>query len=303
MTVRIFRSTDTSAPTLSGTAGDLTNLLDKCLADGYGSKTALGWAKEFTGSNKRVYRPASGNRFRLRVDDSGTSQARVIGYESMSDVDTGTNGFPTNAQVSGGLYWGKSTTANATTRDWILIGNDTFFILFVNSASASLFSTAIAMCFGDFTSYKSGDAFNTIIIGSTTADSTTNNVSVLSATAAAGTGVYVARSYTQSGTSINCGKHAGADFGNGMTVMCAATNVYPDAISGGMMLNRVYISESAALPRRGYLPGVWTHLHTLASGPAHGDTWTGDTDAAGKTFEMVKFAASSGCVIETSNTW
>lgn len=303
MTVRIYRSTDGSAPTLSGTVGDLTNLLDKILADGYGSKTALGWAKEFTGTNKRVYRPASGNRFRLRVDDTGTTQARTIGYESMTDVDTGTGGFPTNAQVSGGLYWGKSTVASATTRDWIAIGTGTFFILFVNSASQAAWTTAIAMCFGDFVSYKSGDAFNTLIIGSTAADSTTNNVSTLSATAAAQTGMYVARSYTQSGGSLNCGKHAANNFMNAATVMCAASSTYPDAISNGLLLSRLWVSEGNALARRGYIPGVWTHCHTLASGPAHGDTWTGSGDFAGKTFEMVRFAAASGACIETSNTW
>jgi hypothetical protein len=37
-TVRLFRSTDTGAPSLSGTAGALIALLDACLKDGYNSK-------------------------------------------------------------------------------------------------------------------------------------------------------------------------------------------------------------------------------------------------------------------------
>jgi hypothetical protein len=38
-TVRVFRSTDTGAPTLSNVAGTLIAVLDGCLADGYGSVT------------------------------------------------------------------------------------------------------------------------------------------------------------------------------------------------------------------------------------------------------------------------
>jgi hypothetical protein len=33
---------------------------------------------------------------------------RASGYESMSDVNTGTGPFPTAAQVAGGGYWEKS---------------------------------------------------------------------------------------------------------------------------------------------------------------------------------------------------
>ena len=49
----------------------------------------------------------------LRVDDSGTTVARVRMYETMSDIDTGTNPAPTDAKVNGGLYWWKSDAASA----------------------------------------------------------------------------------------------------------------------------------------------------------------------------------------------
>ena len=35
--VRVYQSTDTGAPAVSGTAGALITLLDACLQDGYGS--------------------------------------------------------------------------------------------------------------------------------------------------------------------------------------------------------------------------------------------------------------------------
>ncbi|MGE3907973.1 MAG: hypothetical protein AB7K36_01385, partial [Chloroflexota bacterium] len=55
-TTRIYRSTDSGAPVLTGQAGSLLNLLDKCLVDGYGSKAAAGWSRPYTGTNKTAYR-------------------------------------------------------------------------------------------------------------------------------------------------------------------------------------------------------------------------------------------------------
>lgn len=114
MTVTIYRSSDASAPGLTGQAGSLIGVLDACLVNGYGAKAAAGWAKEFSGTNLAVYRAPSGNRLRIRVNDTGTTVARVVGYETMTDVDTGVNPFPTAAQVSGGLYVRKSETADST---------------------------------------------------------------------------------------------------------------------------------------------------------------------------------------------
>lgn len=49
MTVRVFRSTDASAPALSGRPGSFVSLLDACLVDGYTGKPAAGWTKPYTG--------------------------------------------------------------------------------------------------------------------------------------------------------------------------------------------------------------------------------------------------------------
>lgn len=73
------------------------------------------WSKPFTGVNKAVFRSTDVQSYGhyLRLDDSGTMTARVVGYESMTDVDTGTGPFPTAAMVAGGGYVHKSTSANA----------------------------------------------------------------------------------------------------------------------------------------------------------------------------------------------
>jgi ABC-type glutathione transport system ATPase component len=64
-----------------------------------------GWEKVFSGTNKAVYRaPATpdGCRMYLRVDDTVGRNMRVVGYETMGDVDTGGMPFPTGTQLSGG---------------------------------------------------------------------------------------------------------------------------------------------------------------------------------------------------------
>lgn len=74
------------------------------------------WSKPFTGVNKAVFRSTDVQSYGhyLRLDDSGTMTARVVGYESMTDADTGTGPFPTAAMIAGGGYVHKSTSANSS---------------------------------------------------------------------------------------------------------------------------------------------------------------------------------------------
>jgi hypothetical protein len=91
-------------------------------------RAPLGWTIAFTGTNIRVYKapnPFAPSPY-IRVDNSTTSaQSRVRGYTTMSGLDTGTNPFPTEAQVAGGAYAHHS--ASAFTRDWAVVGDGTSF--------------------------------------------------------------------------------------------------------------------------------------------------------------------------------
>ena len=74
MTVRVYSSTDASAPVLTGQVGSLIAVLDACLVNGYGTKTAAGWTKPFAdASNTAVYRSGSGSRAFFRFFDDGTA--------------------------------------------------------------------------------------------------------------------------------------------------------------------------------------------------------------------------------------
>lgn len=302
MTVRVYHSTDSSAPVLSGTAGALITVLDAILVNGYGSKAAVGWTKSYSGTNLAAYRQSVGsNQFYLRVDDTGTTSARVIGYESMSDVNTGTAGFPTEAQFSGGLYHHKSSAASSAARPWFAVSNGKMFY-FVSSSDGT--NLLVMFAFGDITSYKSADAYHTLILaGSTSATGGANGAATTSALSSSSTGHYMTRSYTQTGSSITIGKHidsvkttTGTIGGSGMA--------YPTLPDSALHMCPIYIHESAISVVRGELPGVLAPLHNKPLTSL--DTFSGSGVYAGKTFEAIAVnnGGSTGqLMFEISDTW
>ena len=304
MTVTIYKSTDGSAPVLSGQAGKLVDLLDAILVNGYGAKPSQGWSIAYTDTNKRVYRlPTGTTQFYLRVDDTGTTDGRLRGWEVKADINdsvdaNNTGPFPTDAQVSGGLYMYKSSTANATARAWQCYGNGKIFYLNIDVAGDG--STLRAMAFGDFTSYKSGDAYNCIIIAN---NSVAGARFPLLSNNSALTGHYVPRSYTQSGGSLNVGKHSAQE--GGTSGMGYAGITYPNAADTMLYIGRVVIHEVTGYVQRGFLPGCWSPCH--ARPIAHFDTYAGAGALSGKTFESINSWEGSigACQVhyETSDTW
>lgn len=100
-----------------------------------------GWEKVYSKTNVAAYRsldPAS-SKMLLRVDDTNAQFARVVGYESMSDVDTGAGPFPTAVQISGGGYWAKSNAASTALNTWALFADSRFFLF-----NAAISSYAVA---------------------------------------------------------------------------------------------------------------------------------------------------------------
>ena len=326
MTVRVYRSTDASAPTLNGTVGALCTVLDAVLVNGYGSQTAAGWSIAYTGTNLRAYRMAtSGNTgFYLDVNDAAPAtakEARVRGYETMSALSTGTGPFPTTAQSTNGIFLRKSNTADSTARPWAIIADGSVFYLFTEAGD--LTGATLAFMFGDFFSYKASDAYRCAIIGRMTENvssvSVENFVSgTWSTFSTVNTGHYAARSFTALGGSKTFGKHfdvtKGAVYSNsggamycgyGSTNSSGANLVYPNPPDNGLYLGPVWLHHDGAV--RGYLKGIWCPLHYRPLG--QGDTFTGSGNLAGESFvvQVVQLADSTtvpGQVcIETSDTW
>lgn len=154
------------------------------------------------------------------------------------------------------------------------------------------------MGFGDFPSYRSGDVFNTILIGS--ANPSSHALQTLSASfTSALVGHYVARTHAQTGTSVPCNKGADSFKGAAQTSMGVAGQAYPAPADGGLYVSPVWISENSTV--RGVLPGIYAPLH--ARPLATGDIWVPTGDLAGKTFEAINAPGSSQMFFEISDTW
>jgi hypothetical protein len=269
MALTVFKSTDPSAPVLSGTVGSLVALLDACLVNGYGSKAALGWGRPFSATNSAVYRAASGNQHYLQVADNGTDtngarMANGIGFETMSAYNTGTGLFPTAAQLANGNFWLKSQTLDAVARAWTLIGDAKTFYLFANANGAGFNWNPYG--FGEFTSYKSADAYNTFICAG--AGSSPNFVvtglaspQTIGTAAAITAGFYAARSYTQIGTSQALNSLSPLN-----TTACLGSTgiIYPNAADSGLYLAPLMIAEAlTGGPVRGRFRGAFVPMHAM----------------------------------------
>lgn len=368
ITVVRYESTDAGAPVLTGEAGTLVFLLDKCLVDGYGSVTltsltqaagiatgttaaahgfqidqvvllagatpaaynglvrvltvtttaftfaidaataspasgtittkrpSLGWSKPFSATNQAAYRqPAGSNQMYLFVDDalSGTTQrnAYVRGFETMSDLVTGTGAFPTTAQLANGDACYKSATQDSVARAWTLVGDGKLFYLFTRPYSTGAPTAANTLAFGDFGSYKPGDAYNTLLIARSTAGTATNGSSADAgdwmsrlevSNSVVGNGHYLPRSYTQISTGIGFYK-IGSAVGSGSAQLTAAgPNTagsavschcisgrcgmdYPSPVDNGYHIAPIQVGELSFY--RGLLPGVYQPMHDAAAIP------------------------------------
>lgn len=320
-TVKHFHSDMSGSPTLNGVAGSLIAVLDACLVDGFGLKTAdsvtvsggiatatfstghsfepdvialvtgatpaglngekrvlttstnvitfdatdiadgtatgtitikiapAGWEKPFSGTNLAAYRSTdvTGTRMFLRVAD-GTTTARVVGYESMSDVNTGERAFPLNAQVAGGGYIPKANAANATARAWTMIADARTFWLHIHTATTNLGNSGCVWGFGDFDSLKSGDPFACALQCAQTDVATLTSTNQQAAESFGSTlaGPFAPRSFTGLGGSVQL-DHAqesnNSSSGISGATASATTPAYPNGPNNGLVVTRKLVVE------------------------------------------------------------
>jgi hypothetical protein len=319
MPVTVYKSTDGSAPVLNGNAGSLCTVLDAILVNGYGAKSAAGWAIEFTGTNKRIYRPPSGAlRGRYRIQDDAPRaapfndgrEARMKGSEAASAIDTQTNLFPTVAQFTNGLFLRKSATADATARPWVCIADARTMYFYAYTGDYTGYA---GFMMGEYYSLKSSsDAFNGMVIGRTIEQiaatpvplATQEGIHVLSAVTALSLGHFVPRDSSEvSASAVNVGKHGNAAHS---AITLVGLTQYPNPVDAGLYLSQVWLHEPGANAAiRGRLRGFWHFLHPVGSDVNDGDTWSGSGPLAGKTFMAIKPTPDGLGVIvmETSDTW
>ncbi|MGV0949345.1 MAG: hypothetical protein ACOYB3_01645 [Azonexus sp.] len=322
----VYSSSDTGAPTCTGEVGSLVALLDACLVNGYGAKAAAGWTKPYTGANKAVFKQGAGScGFYLRVQDDapgtgGAREARITGYEVMTDVDTGVNSFP--MAISGqGLNSGaiaahnarKSDTADAVTRPWYVFADSMTVYFWASPSYPTIIHNLSLWGFGDFYSYAPGttDAYRCFLAGhdreqapalqqdygATLARGTLAPGTWLRATSALNP--VVARPYGGIGYSTVFSTMGDYTTGN-LEAYCAGNVQCPNPANGGVHLNRWRVAMPGNFQIRGTMRGFYQWGHSINDIDS-GTTFNGSGEFAGKTFMAVKTVF--GCpIFEISDT-
>jgi hypothetical protein len=134
----------------------------------------LGWEKAFSGTNLAAYRGIDGDWVRpyLRIDDTNTYPLYARLYESMSDINTGDNPVPTEAQFAYGLNWKKSNTASTAVRAWAIIGDGRFFYFGVDTTGANRWSW---YCTGALAQSLETDIYAVVLTGNTATGNATDH--------------------------------------------------------------------------------------------------------------------------------
>lgn len=233
-----------------------------------GGTNAQSYVSQATvGANAESYTPRP-----LQVVDNaatagGAKEAQLWAYESITSDQNGTARWPTTAQLTNGMCLRKSTSADTVVRAWTLFGDEKSFDFEPQPEVTTDQGNGYGFYFGYFPSEKSGDAYNTILLG----HSTFNNVNVgtvqgnhglapFSVTPAAGVG-YVPRIYNQAGTSAQAALVGAVNAATISAMGGVAYITYPNPSNGALYTQRVRIVDGAG-SLRGRLPGIHALLHS-----------------------------------------
>lgn len=302
----VYRDTDPSAPILTGTVGALTALLDACLVNGYGSKSAAGWTKPYTSTNAVVYLQGGSapNRY-FQVDDNGpgaggAKEARLYPFETMTAYNTGTGTMSAGGSIVAASTFTvlrKSTTADSTPRQWVLFADTKTVYLFVMAGDFA--NVYYGYWFGDFYSFKSGDNFKYGILSRVSENNATalnGDLFVVGYAGALNT-VNLARASTGVAGSIVGSQTGDATLeANGNNFGPLTGNLqYPHGPDGGFYLCPLYLNEGGVniTVIRGKHRGAWHCVHA-SSYFTDGNVINGTGPYAGRTFMIVKPSATSG---------
>lgn len=278
------------------------------------SKAApAGWQELFAGSlaNVIALKPSvvEATGCVLRVDDTGTINARVRAYEAMSDISTGVGMTPLESQAAGGLWWPKSATANATARAWILVADARGFYLAVAPAGGDRYTLLFA---GDIASLKSGDAYGYLLTGNQADQTSASSVPdgcVGYSHRNARTGAYLVRAYTAIGQSTGA-QRLGAHHNGSTADVYAGTagyslGDYPNGANNGLLTGAL---ELHAAGLRGTLPGLLHPVQDCGTSFATGATVDGTDDLAGRRLLAIRTGPPAGgtvgtVFIDTTGNW
>lgn len=250
------------------------------------------WQKVYAATNRAVYRSTDvlspGHYF--RIDDAGAQTARVRGYESMTDVDTGVGPFPTDAMMSGGGYLWKSQNTGATAVQYRIFCDPRFVILAISAGTANgpTFFESAPFGFGDPIHLSpSGDAWCTLVSygwNSIASPSTANLAASTDSGVSNASQIAVCRALSGLGGSVmqnprpfvgTTGQRSGTD---------AMLGTMPSEVDGQIKFSRMFLRDAETnKPPRSVVPGVLYLPQTGASAVlSQGDLLAGAGELNGR---------------------
>jgi len=306
-----YKSTDASAPVLTGQAGSLVALLDAILVNGYGSKAAAGWSIKLTATNARAYRMSASAkaRYDLYVLDDGVNGGSSTrqGYVRMFEDCTSLASPGGGVNAVGGGYVRKSVSTDATARSWVAVADARTLILYV--ATGDTAGVSMGVYVGEIYSYTPNDAWQACLIPRDDGNgSGGEKISYYNGAGGQGlTGGHIARNHL--GIAPPAGGIPIMKWGSIMSSGSVPGYLtFPHPPDGGLWMSQFLVGHQqyGQYGLRGHLRGLWQVLHPGGTFN-EGDTFSGVGAMAGKTFYLFgtfNATSSSGGAIalETSDT-
>jgi hypothetical protein len=176
----------------------------------------------------------------------------------MTDIDTGTDPFPTELQVAGGAYIRKSSVASTTGRPWTLVSDDRAFYLTIINDGTSIIKTSN---FGDINSFSTGTTTWDCTLS--TGQTNTGSASLGYCDGATSPAVtWIPRLISGVAGAVRCSRVA-------LGTLSASTGItYPCPVVGGIVASRgVLVAEGAATlnVRRGEMAGYVLFINNCAA--------------------------------------
>ena len=136
-------------------------------------RAGAGWEKAYSDVAKAAYRIPDllSSRSYLRIDDTDARCARVRGFESMSDIDTGEAPFPTFAQLAAESFTAvKSSSGDATAVPWVVAADGRQVLFFAAWHHNAYPWSHDALRFGDAAPFDAADVHCCVISASASID-------------------------------------------------------------------------------------------------------------------------------------
>ena len=175
--VTVFRWDDAGAPQLpNGKPSEIIDILTKCLVDGYGDKTPIGWTRPFydAGTQAAAFRNSvaaggSGGYAKIFSNDGSDSNhalMRTTHAASMTDISTlFRQGFTQAFQA-------KSGTTTSKMDKWVLVGTATaFYFIIVSNVPGMNGGYGVNIFAGDLYTLLPNDAGRFVTVTGNAGDS------------------------------------------------------------------------------------------------------------------------------------